>query len=231
MDSVRYSTHKISWDGEWLPVELWTKIFYYMLVPANCNLFSVHSRREVEILKRHPRIAEIIAEFLLFRTGLVHADLDSPTIPGHWIPILSPNQLAFRYSFFNWDGYPMFSHGDVKITFRPQSISIDLGYIQPRSFKKSKTGGGYAKLSRADLRKIRIANSILPYGLHFRQVRGVLHLRMPNNPRLGGSKFRYIQAYEMLPNHDDPQWLYRIFEVNCMISLDELYIPSWRPYS
>jgi len=241
MDSA--SAHKISWNGEWLPMELWTKVFYYMLVPSHCNTFGAHTRNEIEILKRHPRIAEIIAEYLLFRTGLTHAYLEQEQsrIVGHWIPITSPNQFAFRYSLFkkrtqdsSGEHQHIFSLNGIRIVFNPHSISIDLGILRPRSYKKSLTGSGYAKFSPDDLRKIRAANSVLPYGLHFRQIRGVLHLRMPNNPRLGGSKFRYIRSFEVNQDVIDPQlgeWLYCVDEVNCTISSDELYIPSWRPYS
>jgi hypothetical protein len=257
------SMHEISWQGERLPVELWTKIFYYILAPKPQAVSHVFLMNETEALREHPLIAGIIREFLLFRAGVTYADLDEKRatkryVSGNlliftsWKPFLKirrvwdersckwmrrsrcATDLLFFYVRKRVHSEPYHYHyGDdeTEIRFYSDSIYISLRCLYSTNDIRSKTGN--VRLRKKDIQKIHDANRILPYGLHFCQEGGVLHLRMPNNPRLGDSKFRNIRSYEIAHERADPhsskmRWRY---EVDCTISLNELYIPTWRPYS
>jgi hypothetical protein len=65
------STHGISWAGEWLPMELWFKVFQYYCIsqpiPADTDAFDV--------LRSHPTIAEILDRFLPYLGGFTYTEL------------------------------------------------------------------------------------------------------------------------------------------------------------
>jgi hypothetical protein len=253
------SIYEISWHGERLPVELWTKVFYYMLAPIPAKTTLVMTADKIDILQMHPLIAGIINEFLLFRTGVTYADLeDRRKISdsshyinrGYWIPI-PKIRTAWDEDEREWMPLPRYIHNlsifDISsnirdgiyyrydgfwtgfIFFHKDRIHILLRWLFSRNPDKTATGN--VKFRAEDIRKIKGANRILPYGLHFRQEGGILYLRMPNNPRVAGPKFRIIRSFpvsqDYIPRSTKLYWGYM---VDCTISLNELYIPTWRPY-
>jgi hypothetical protein len=62
----------ISWDGEWLPMELWFKVFqcYCISRPIPTDADAV------EILESHPTIAEILDRFLPYIGGFTFSELE-----------------------------------------------------------------------------------------------------------------------------------------------------------
>jgi len=250
-DTNPKSVHEISWDGEWLPTELWTKVFYYLLVPVP-PVGLAYSTEHARTLQRHPLIAGIVNEFLQFRTGITFVELRGNTpYPDrrgtgrvsrrYWTPMNpKPTSMEYshQYSIFEIlvrlptdDRYFRYvSVSGLEILFLPDSISIHLGFLEPISFKNPKTKSGHAKFGELDRHKIRVANRVLPYGLHIHQDRGVLQIRMPNNPRLDGPKFRIVREFHCVCMTE--RGVTKIgYDVYCNISLDKLYIPTWRPYS
>jgi hypothetical protein len=243
-EEMQESIHEISWQGEWLPVELWTRVFYYMLVPVSeyAPVFSTFLKKQVEALQEHPLIAGIIEEFLQFRSGITYVDLQET-----WRRNKPPG-----YKYFQIPYWPQFHNGkDVKVVqtfanlehsdardairvglgygnlyFTPTHIRIDIGYI----LMTSKTAEGL-EISVQDRTCIESYNSMLPYGLHFHVSKGDLCLFALNNPRTN-PKHRF-QCIRVIPveigpgmDGDSTYWV----NVRCTISLTEIYVPSWRPY-
>jgi hypothetical protein len=236
--------HEISWQGEWLPVELWTKVFYYMLVPMTslAPVFSTFLAKQVEALQEHPLIAGIIEEFLLFRSGITHADamrygVDAGYRHFHvprWAPIqnLDTPQCSAEctYRFRTRDGWDRFGFDTRvgEILFDPSQIHIRAGFLilDPPDDDI---------LSDHQHEIIREVNGLLPYGMHFRFSRGDLCLFALNNPRTNPDhRFQCIRTIAVASTNE--LWL-RLqkqvsgFDLDCDVSLNEIYVPSWRPYS
>jgi hypothetical protein len=242
------SMHEISWQGEWLPVELWTRVFYHVFISGPIRTDSMD---QFDTIQDHPLIAGIILEFLLFRTGVTHMDLcETPEqaerfwkdIIRYWIPVpdyhplqdesripvpRSASQQSLFKSYETANGIHFkYVHGVVKIRFKPRFISISLGFLI--TFIPEPNSVSY--LGDESQNRIQIANRVLPYGLHFCKEDGFLHIRMPNNPRTANSKYRTIRSFEIQQKSIRRKLCYG-YEVQCSISLNELYVPSWRPYS
>jgi hypothetical protein len=221
-------------------------------MPGTPNLVFVAERA----LQNHPLIAGIIKEFLLFRTGITYVDLrGTRTIPypecvgsvrvsrRYWIPMKvkpSSGEYLHQYSIFEMESrvsthgyyFRYISPSGIEIKFYPDSISIRLGFLEPISYKNPQTKNGNVNFSEVVRHKFCIASRVLPYGLHFHQDRGILQIRMPNNPRLGDSEpeFRIVREFHRVcvTTRGETKIGYNVY---CNISLDKLYIPTWRPYS
>jgi hypothetical protein len=254
------SMHEISWQGEWLPVELWTRVFYHMLVPAPIR---IDSAAQTEAMQEHPLINGIIHEFLLFRTGLIFGDL-MEVHGGFHMPNPDPGWLFMDthtiwtpiHVGFNWEsssatrvparrmdymavssdheyGGMYFECSGERVQLCAYDIRIRLGNLFA-IHKKPISKSGSLRLTMEAREWIQCANFALPYGLHFRQILGKLVLRAPNNPRAipeGQGKYRILRTFSIerrRDRHDDP--LRYCYVVQCTISLNEIYIPSWRPY-
>jgi hypothetical protein len=240
--------HKISWNGEWLPVELWTRVFCYMLVPVSdfASVFLSFPAKQVVALQEHPLIAGIIEEFLQFRSGITYADLrdawrQNKTSPFHHFRVsywprfrggkdskVTQSTASFDYEI-DADGRRRFRFGlgYGNLYFAPTYIRIGIGSLKMRPGKTAAD----MKLRDCDLKYIEYFNDMLPYGLHFRFSRGDLCLFALNNPRTNPEhRFQYIRVitWKILTGFEgEPTyWL----NVCCTISLNEIYVPSWRPY-
>jgi hypothetical protein len=241
--------HEISWHGERLPVELWTRVFYYLLVPVSRTPGPGFNTPHVKALQKHPLIAGIIHEFLLFRTGITYADLRGtrtkpyPEAVGsvrlsqrYWTPMNpKPTSMenAHQYSVFEIAlrsvyHYTYISPG-ILIKFFPKTITIHIGFLVPTLYENPTSN---MKFDEVDRHKFRAANRVLPYGLQFHQDRGILQIRMPNNPRLRDSEpeFRIVREFHYICMTNSRRETKFGFNVYCNISLDKLYIPTWRPY-
>jgi len=236
--------HEISWQGEWLPVELWTKVFYYMLVPmaSLAPVFSTFLAKQVKALQEHPLIAGIIGEFLLFRSGITYADAMRYGADAdyhqyrvyYWThdrnrdTSVCSADCTYLYCIPN--GWNRFGFGTRMgdIFFDPTQIYIRAGFLIVNPSRDE-------LLSECQLRIVQEVNLLLPYGMHFRLSEGNLCLFTLNNPRTNPEhRFRCIRA--ICITSTDEFWMQlqkRVsgFDLDCDISLTEIYVPSWRPYS
>jgi len=222
--------HEIIWDGEWLPMELWTKVFYYMLAPMASQLFiSPYLKKQIGVLQEHPLLAAIVEEFLQFRTGITYADAIRAGNGTHNIPFWTQNRdsspIIDRTQCFCNAGH------DGRAT---AVMRTDIGYVAlaPDQIRIRVERFLVAEVSSTD-RIIQRINRLLPYGMHFRFLRGDLCLFAPNNLRTNPEhRFRCLRTIPRTARyHQIADKEQHNYELNCVISLNELYIPSWRPYS
>jgi hypothetical protein len=223
--------HEISWDGEWLPMELWTRVFYYMLAPmASCLFISPYLKSQIGSLQEHPLIAAIVEEFLQFRTGITYADATRAGNGTHNIPFWTQNHestpIIERVQCLCQNGHD----GCATAIMR-----TDVGYVSLASnqIRIRTTDSPLLVQGALTDRILQRINRLLPYGMHFRISKGDLCLFASNNLRTNPEhRFRCLRVISR-----DIKWNQllgieeQVFWLNCVISLNELYIPSWRPYS
>jgi hypothetical protein len=225
----------ISWAGEWLPMELWFKVFQYYCIsqpiPTDADT--------IKILESHPTIAEILDRFLPYLGGPTFEILQARcrTSP-NWDESMFQKSLwthcTVVQDFRDQDGNFQRSGQSYKILYDYQHNGyFGIGHARRAQFAEQigpfaahiriAADGIFIRTKRMFLADCAITdmNRLLPYGCFVKRTRNeTLSIYVPYPP---GKRDRNGKRYKCIYR------LYQDQEVVLYYDTDFLYIPPWRP--